>query len=187
MLNILLILVPKYLLMAGRKGVQRLSHWTDKKIESAARLSRVGFTEEQIAEILEVPYVTFKLWKRNHPEFLQALTKSKLDANTTVAEAAYKVCTGFDYEEEVVTFDRATKKYEKTTVKKHMPPNPWAIFKWMNMRMREQGWSETQRLVVDHNTNINIDVHGLSTEILSALEQEVNALKQLPQNAGDNA
>ena len=185
MLNILLILVPKYLWMAGRKGVQRLSHWTDEKIQIAFLLSLAGFTEVQMAEIMEVPYVTFKLWKKNHPQFLQALHDGKLGANTKVVEAALQVCLGYEYDKEIATYDRSTKDYVRTTIKEKVPPNPWAIFKWMNMRMREQGWSETQRLVVDHNTNINIDIQGLSTEFLKMIETE--AQKQLPQNAGDNA
>ena len=57
--------------------------------------------------------------------------------------------------------------------------------------MRDEGFSETQRVQIDYNANISISTSELSTEFLAALEKEARKLKnvtdieEIPQTAID--
>lgn len=174
------------------KREDRLVHWTDRKIDAIFFMALAGFSEVKMAEILEVSYNTFVYWKKTRPEVLKALNDGKLGANTEVVKAAYKLAVGYEYEEEVAVYDRSAHKWEKTTLKKVKHPDPWSAFRWVALKMRDEGWSETQRIQIDHNTNINIDiVANFSTVLLDAIEQEAKKMLgtdtqiALPEDAGD--
>lgn len=162
----------------------RLTQWTDRKIDSVHKMALLGMSEAAMADVLEVSIVTFNYWKKTRPEFKQALDDAKLGASTQVAEAILQMCLGYDYEEEIAVYDRSKHAWEKTTITRHRPADPWSAFKFMSLKNRNEGWSETQRIQIDHNTNINIQFATISTELLAAIEAE--AQKILPENAGDN-
>jgi hypothetical protein len=146
------------------------THWTSGKIEAAFLLALMGATEEQMAKVMEVSHPTIVHWKKNRPEFRQALLDGKLGADTEVLKAAYKCATGYFYEEEVAVFDRKDKVWVKTTVKRYRPPDPWSAFKWLSVRQRDL-WSETNKVEVTHTQNMNISMKMYTTEDLLKLEE----------------
>ena len=165
----------------GVKGQHFPAKWNERKIETAYLLALLGATNQQMADAMEVSLSTLQWWMRERPEFGQAVSEGKLGADTKVVKALYSCATGYDYEEEVATYDRPTKSYIKTTVKRHRPADTWAALKILATRHREQ-WSETHKVEFTQTNNVNFNINILSTEELTFLEEI--AKKQLP-SAGD--
>ena len=169
----------------------KLIKWTDRYIEMAFIFSASGISEAKQAELMGVSLSTYNQWKKTHKEFARRLNDGKLGVNSKVVESAINLCTGFEYEEEVATYDRSAHKWEKTTIKKMRLPDPWSVFRWLSLKMRDEGFSETQRVQIDYNANISISTSELSTEFLAALEKEARKLKnvtdieEIPQTAID--
>ena len=175
-----------------KKG-DRLVHWTDRKIESIYKMRLLGMSEVDMAEVLEVSYEMFKYWKKTRPEVTKALNDAKLGASTSVAEAFLLCAIGYDYDEEIAVYDRSSHEWKKTTIKRHRPADPWSAAKFLSLKNRNEGWSETQRVQIDYNANLNIDmVTTMSTELLAILEKEAKKLNtpdnqiSLPEDAGDD-
>lgn len=164
------------------RNLPKQVHWTDRKIQIVYLLALAGFNESKMAEIMEISQSTFDHWKKTKPEFYQALQNAKYGVNTKVAESFLSMCLGYEYEEEIATFDRKTKEYIKTTIKRFRPPDPWAASKWLAMKMRDQGWSETARVEITQTNNVNFNMNILSTDELKFLEEI--AKKSLP-SVGD--
>ena len=159
--------------------------WTKSLIQAGYLLACLGATENQMAEIIRVPVSTIKFWKRYRPEFAQAIKDGTTGLLTKVTDAFIQRCLGYDYEEEVVTFDRSTHSWAKTMRQVHVPPDTWACNRLIEIKGRDYNWSVTQNVQINHvNTNINIELAELTTEQLKVLKEI--SLKQLPQDAGDN-
>lgn len=73
--------------------------------EEYARMAEVacaegGFTDLKLSLLFGVCTATINLWKKEHPEFKDALKKGKDRFDTEVIEKAFlKRCTGFSYNE----------------------------------------------------------------------------------------
>jgi hypothetical protein len=159
--------------------------WTDRKIEAAFLLACLGATEEQMAVAMEVSTPTIKYWKKRHPEFKKAVDDGTLGVISKVNQAFIQRCTGYDYDEEICTYDRSAHTWIKTTKKTHVSPDPWACARLLELKARNYNWSVTQNVnLTQTNTNININLSELTTEQLAVLENI--SLKQLPYNAGNN-
>lgn len=165
----------------GYSGVPRPTHWTDKKIHSAYLLALLGASEQQMADVMEVPLSTIHYWKKNHIAFSQALNDGRLGATTKVVEAFYKICVGYDYEEEEIRTVKGEPVVMKVT--RHRPADPWACARFLELKARSYNWSVTQNVQINNvNTNINIDYANLSTQQLQVLKEI--SQKQLPLDAG---
>jgi hypothetical protein len=169
--------------MRGAGREKRLVTWTDKKIEAAFLLSVLGATENDMATAFEVPVSTIKWWKRARPEFKKAVDDGTLGLISGVANSLARRALGYTYDEEVVTWDRSSHCWQKTTRKVEVPPDAWAAARILELKARNFNWSVTQQInLTQTNTNININLSELSTEQLAVLEHI--SLKQLPDNAG---
>ena len=174
----------------------RLVKWTERYIEMAYLLTSAGFSEQKQAEIMNVSLATYNNWKKTHLEFKKAIDAGNLGVITGATQSALKLALGFEYEEEVATYDRSAHCWEKTTIKKQRLPDPWSVFKLLALKGRDQGWSESQRISIEGNININTNIDAISTDILAILEKKARELRDvtdiepipynsLPENAGD--
>lgn len=157
--------------------------WNSDLIHTAYLLALLGATDQQIADVMDVDPDTITRWKKNKPEFLEALNRGKLGADTKVVQAFYKCATGYYYEEDDVRVVRG--EVIVSRIKKWKAADPWTCSKWLALRQRGN-WSETTKIEIN-NTNLNInklDLTGVTFEQLKMLRDI--GLKQLTQNAGDN-
>lgn len=174
--------------MRHKTPVRYTQLWTDRKIEAAFLLACLGATEEQMAVAMEVSTPTIKYWKKRHPEFKKAVDDGTLGVISKVNQAFIQRCTGYTFDEEIVTYDRSAHDWIKTTKKTHVPPDPWACARLLELKARNYNWSVTQNVQINNvHTNIDINYNDLTTEQLKVLK-EISQQKQLPENAGyDNA
>jgi hypothetical protein len=167
--------------MSGNKQGTKLIKWDESKIRVAFLLALMGATDMQMAEIMQVSINTINWWKRERPEFRQALSEGKIGADTKVLESFYQSAVGYDYEEEIATYDRSAHQWVKSTVKRHRPSDAWAAARWLSIRQRAL-WSETQKVEVTHNNTLNININNYTEAELKFLE--ILANKELPPNEG---
>jgi hypothetical protein len=160
----------------------RMGYWSSKLLDKVYMLSLLGATENDLAIGLDVSLPTIKKWKQNHKEFKRAIDDGTLGLLSETAKALARRALGFEYDEEVVTFDRSSHSWVHTTKKTFIPPDPWSAARLLELKGRNFGWSVTQNIQLNQtNTNININLSELSTEQLAVLEHI--SLKQLPQDA----
>lgn len=100
-----------------------------------------GKTDKQVAEIVGVCEKTLNNWKGKHPEFLQALRKSKQIADDLVAASLFSRAVGYSHEEEKV-FCHEGCIITHDTIKQYPPDVTAAIF-WLKNRQPKQ-WREKQ-------------------------------------------
>lgn len=53
-------------------------------------IASMGLTDQEIAVVLEIAERTLNYWKKNNPEFNQALKRGKLKADLKVTESLYR-------------------------------------------------------------------------------------------------
>jgi len=112
-----------------------------------------GSTDKEIANKLEVSYSTFKKYKVNHSALNTLMAECKNKKNEEVEQALFKCCTGYTYEEEVITKvkeevlaeDSATvlvqERVKVSKVKKFKGPELAAQKYWLNNKKKAK-WQE---------------------------------------------
>lgn len=119
----------------------------------------VGVTDKDLADFFEVNEDTIHEWKKNYPEFSEAIRQGKDLSDIDVAHSLYRSATGatFVVEEvvkrKVVDYDPKTHKkireeefIEVVPLLQQAAPNPVAGKYWLNNRRRPQ---KTDRQWVD--------------------------------------
>jgi hypothetical protein len=108
----------------------------------------LGVTDEGLAELFGVCLATISTWKKEHPSFLESITRGKEGADEKVAKSLYGRALG------VVT---KTRKYTETqegpdgtpieveVTEHHLPPDTQAASLWLRNRQSKQ-WRDKQQL-----------------------------------------
>jgi len=80
-------------------------------LEDIRRYARCGVTEAQLCEFYGIGKTTWAKYKNESPEMTETLCKAKNELKTDLINHAYKVATGFSYEETktVVSKDKSGK------------------------------------------------------------------------------
>jgi len=168
--------------MAGIKHTPN-TKWCKDRIRQAYEMGLLGLTEQEMARVMDVSPDLIKYWKRNKPEFYEALQEGKDSADAKVARAFYNNC-----------FDRYVDEYNvhvingvkvRTKRKKFIQGDKWAQAKWLSIRQRAL-WSETQNVNIT-NTQVNLtkfDLSGLSEQELLVLKKA--GMKQLTRETSAN-
>lgn len=143
--------------MAQKRGRKDL--WTTLEMESKLEMvrgwCRDGATDEWIYTTLGVSKDTFYKWKREKPEFKEAL-KPKEIVDREVENALLKRALGFDYyTEEVVNVGKG--KQEIKTLKKYEPPNTTAIIFWLKNRKPAE-WRDKRDVGVEGDITFAIEL-----------------------------
>ena len=155
--------------MAGDKHIPN-TKWNDDRPRQAREMALLGLTDQQMAEVMGVAHDTLVYWKRNKPEFLEALAEGKEIADAKVVDSFYQNCLDRFVDIEEVHVVKGVLK--TVTRKKFIQGDKWAQAKWLAVRQRAT-WSETKNVALTQ-TNINInkfDFTGLSEEELLVLKK----------------
>jgi hypothetical protein len=163
----------------GSTEDKRLTQWNEGRYKQVFELARAGFPEAKMAELMLVKLVTFVSWKKSNPEFLEALQKGRYESNLEVIDALYLSAKGRWIDEDIATYDKTLKKFIHDTKKVFIPPNPWAAARIASLKMRDEGWSETQRIEINQNITNNVNISGMADEILDLIASKLNELPQI--------
>lgn len=108
----------------------------------AERLCRtVHATDQQLADILDVSVATIGAWKNAHPEFMEALTRGKADADAEVRAALFKRATGYTYKRQRICQNKDVAWIEEHD--EHVPAETTAAIFWLCNRDKAN-WQQRQ-------------------------------------------
>lgn len=150
-------------------------------------LALAGMTEAMIANIMGVKPVTFNLWKKTHPKFLEALEAGRHEAVGIAAHSLFEVGVGFEceavkmfpsrvkeYETDPVTGRRViAREYTEIISKKYIkryPPNVTALKAFLAAKMPEV-WSDRQEVHHTGEVTHSVDLTKLTDKQLKLLRQ----------------
>lgn len=106
----------------------------------AERFARRGFTQAEIAELLEVDVSTLERWLVAYPEFRGALKVGASAADDRVERTLYERATGYKRWVErpvVVKCGKDQERVEIVRVLEELPPDVTAQIFWLKNRDRE--------------------------------------------------
>jgi len=103
--------------------------WT---ADQAAKLCRLGATDTDLADFFGVTERTINRWKLKHPEFCQALKRSKDELDAQVEQALHRRARGYSYTSEKVFQYQGAIVRAKTVV--HVPADTVAGIFWLKNR-----------------------------------------------------
>ncbi|HHC5035715.1 TPA: helix-turn-helix domain-containing protein [Staphylococcus aureus] len=112
---------------------------------------RDGLTDEQIARNLGVSKHTLIKWKKNIPDFLDAIKKGKEVSDYELENALHKRAVGHYYEEETVT-----NKGEVVKIKKYEHANPTSLIFALKNRLPHKYRDKVEQEITNRNIEINI-------------------------------
>ncbi|EMJ9230059.1 helix-turn-helix domain-containing protein [Staphylococcus aureus] len=112
---------------------------------------RDGLTDEQIARNLGVSKHTLIKWKKNIPDFLDAIKKVKEVSDYELENALHKRAVGYYYEEETVT-----NKGEVVKIKKYEHANPTSLIFALKNRLPHKYRDKVEQEITNRNIEINI-------------------------------
>ena len=100
------------------------------------KFCKLGATDKEIAELLDVSESTLYLWKNEHPEFSEALKKGKTLADAEVAEKLF--CRAIGYSHPEVDIKVVDGEIIQTKLTKHYPPDTAAAIFWLKNRQKKK-------------------------------------------------
>ena len=109
----------------------RPSKFKPEMIEQARKLAECGMIDKQMAQFFEVTEQTFNNWKKDHPEFFEALKQAKGYVDAMVEDALLQKACGFERDG------------------KYYPPDTTAQIFWLKNR-KSQEWRDVKERVHEH-------------------------------------
>jgi hypothetical protein len=128
--------------------VGRPTKYRPELIERVYRLALLVTTDREIAEGLDICEATLNNWKNEYPEFLEALKKGKLAADSDVAHGLHLRSLGYEaVEKKAVKLKQAdgSEKVEMAEETRHIPADTTAQIFWLKNR-RRLDWKDSHRL-----------------------------------------
>lgn len=107
----------------------------------AQKMTRLGATDVEIADALEVTTVTLWRWSASNKEFCNALKVGKAEADDRVENSLYVRALGYQHEE--VHVSNYQGEITLTPLVKHYPPDPTSMIFWLKNR-RPGTWRDKQ-------------------------------------------
>ena len=105
----------------------------------AEYLATAGLIDKQIAEKLRISEQTLYTWKKNHPEFLEALNVGKEKPDDMVENALLERALGYEHDEDKIFNNNGNPLVVPT--RKHYPPDTTAAIFWLKNR-RSGKWRD---------------------------------------------
>ena len=164
--------------MTAKKTTPKTGRPTKYKAEFNERAydyCLLGATDAQMADFFGTCERTINMWKKAHPEFLQSVTRGKVEADAKVAGSLFQRACGYTHPEERI-FHHNGKTVRADTLK-HYPPDTRAAEFWLKNRNPEM-WREKVEVEQTIKTGFeDTPFHELTREQgLDLIRKAVNAL-----------
>jgi hypothetical protein len=146
--------------------------YTKDNYEFIYYMAMLGLTMQGIADKIGVELNAIQRWKRDIPAFRDAIERGQTDATLEVLKSTYRNCTGYYTKKQVANVCKG--EVVITEIDEWHAPNPWLQARYLSLKAKDQGWSETQAPTVQNTTNIQYNISLLSGDELALLEQIQN-------------
>lgn len=161
---------------------QERAVFEEKYVRYVFYLCLLGATDLQISQALGISVSAIENWKRNRPEFLDAIKSGKIMADAKVSHSLYQAAIGYSHRDTIVLSNKI-KEYgpdgkvvsERTEpllveVVKHYPPNVTAALKWLAARQPAL-WSDKIEVKAKFSVTHDIDLSNFSDEELQLMNK----------------
>lgn len=111
-------------------------------VGAAEKLAKLGATDREVAEFLEVNEATVYRWKHEHPEFCEALKVGKETADSRVEQSLYRRALGYSHDAVKIAVNAQGEVTQVPFVEHHAPDTTAAIF-WLKNR-KPQEWRDVK-------------------------------------------
>ena len=115
---------------------------------------RDGLTDEQIAHNLGVSKHSLIKWKKEKPDFSDAIKKGKEVSDYELENALHKRATGYYYKEETVT-----NKGDVVEIEKYEHANPTSLIFALKNRLPAKYRDKVEQEVTQRNIDLNIGAY----------------------------
>lgn len=115
---------------------------------------RDGLTDEQIAHNLGVSKHSVIKWKKEKPDFSDAIKKGKEVSDYELENALHKRATGYYYKEETVT-----NKGDVVEIEKYEHANPTSLIFALKNRLPAKYRDKVEQEVTQRNIDLNIGTY----------------------------
>lgn len=159
----------------ARRGPKSKAKFTKKHLDRLHNLALLGFTNLEIAGVIERSTDTLTNWIDRFPEVKEAIVSGRQDADAVLAKRLKMRAFGYTHESEEIklvdheTFDEQgritsrTKKVLRVPTIKHYPPNETALIFWMTNRQRDK-WKRNVLPDGEDSTQIIVNIVKKFTE-----------------------
>lgn len=148
-----------------KQKVGRKSSYREAYADQALKLALLGAKDKEISDFFGVSEQTLNKWKKDYPEFLDALKKGKDVADSNVASKLYNRAIGYDFEETHIVRKDGVIVGEKH-ITKHQPPDTTAAIFWLKNRQPDK-WRDRKEL--DTNIRLDDELEKMTDEQLAAI------------------
>lgn len=114
-------------------------------VAQAEKLCRLGATDIEVADFLEVDVRTLYRWKGEHEVFCQALKAGKDLSDERVERSLFSRATGYEHDE--VDIRVVGGGIVETPIRKFYPPDTTAAIFWLKNRKPEQWRDKTESAI----------------------------------------
>lgn len=114
-------------------------------VAQAEKLCRLGATDIEVADFLEVDVRTLYRWKGEHEVFCQALKAGKDVSDERVERSLFSRATGYEHDE--VDIRVVGGGIVETPIRKFYPPDTTAAIFWLKNRKPEQWRDKTESAI----------------------------------------
>ena len=115
---------------------------------------RDGLTDEQIAHNLGVSKHLIIKWKKEKPDFMEAIKKGKEVSDYELENALHKRATGYYYKEETVT-----NKGDVVQIEKYEHANPTSLIFALKNRLPAKYRDKVEQEITQRNIDLNIGAY----------------------------
>jgi hypothetical protein len=123
-------------------------------VQQAEKLSALGLTDAEMADVFGVAVRTLHRWKTDSEEFCHALKSGKSHADERVVRSLYQKATGYDYiEQQAIKIKVAQyeERVEVVDVERHAPAETTAAIFWLKNRKPSEWRDKTE---VENTVNV---------------------------------
>lgn len=114
-------------------------------IAQAEKLCRLGATDIEVADFLEVDVRTLYRWKGENEAFCQALKSGKEVSDERVERSLFARATGYEHDE--VDIRVVAGQIVQTPIRKYYPPDTTAAIFWLKNRKPGDWRDKTEQSV----------------------------------------
>lgn len=121
----------------------RPTAYSDTYPKQAAKLCRLGATDQEIADFFEVDVRTIYRWKNTHEEFCQSLRTAKDEADARVERSLFQRAVGYEQDEVKIFMPASHNEPVYAPYRAKIQPDTTAAIFWLKNRKPAE-WRDKQ-------------------------------------------
>jgi hypothetical protein len=155
----------------SKRAGGRPTKYKPEYCKTASNYIKLGASDNDIAEFLEVALSTLNLWKLEHKEFSESIKRSKEQHDALIERSLRDRAYGYSHKETKVFCNNG----EITTkeVIKHYPPDPTSMIFWLKNRQPEK-WRDKREVTAIIDTDDVNDLELARRVAFLLTEEEYN-------------